>query len=160
MTLALVHPEPAQSLAFVVYGTPQGAARHRSTKTGRQYKQDSHVEAEERVRRAAAEAWAGRPPLDVPVRVEITTWHARPGRLRTAKRWANDGTRPYVGKPDADNVAKLILDGMTKAGVWVDDTRVAELLVRRMYLPLDAERLPVGVERVGVVVEVLMQTGT
>lgn len=111
-----------------------------------QYMPDDHEEAEARLTVAARGSWVGMAPLDVAVVVEVETWHDRPARLRRTKDRCS-GVVPYVGKPDADNVAKLVLDAFSKAGVWSDDTRVSTLTVRRRYVPLDAAGLPIGVER-------------
>ena len=40
---------------------------------------------------------------------------------------------PRGKKPDADNLAKSILDGLTKGGAWKDDGCVATLIVRKKY---------------------------
>jgi Holliday junction resolvase RusA-like endonuclease len=144
-------------LHVVVHGTPKGAQRHRSFVRGGRvatHHAPDHIDAEERIRRVAAEAWAGQPPLDVAVELEVVTWHARPARLRR-KKDAGDIARPYTAKPDADNVAKLVMDALTKAAIWTDDTRVADLVVRRRYLPLDSQALPIGGECVEIVVSVL-----
>ena len=142
------------ALSIVVHGAPQGARRHRAAKRGNRvvtFHADEHVAAEATFVHAAHVEWHGRPALDEPVTVEIETFHARPARLR---RKADRGSPalPFVGKPDGDNVAKLVLDALTKAGVWRDDTRVADLVVRRRYLPLDGEGNEVGVPRTSVVV--------
>lgn len=146
-------PGPAHVLAFAVLGPPQGARRHRTAVRGRlavQYHDDEHVRSEQEIAQMARLCWGDRRALDQPVRVELECWHRRPGRLLTARRWRGDLRRPYVGKPDADNVAKLYLDALTKAGVWVDDTRVHELVVRRWYLPVGQDGVEVGVPRVEV----------
>lgn len=36
-------------------------------------------------------------------------------------------------RPDCDNVAKLLIDCMTKLGFWVDDSQVARLRVSKRY---------------------------
>ena len=36
-------------------------------------------------------------------------------------------------KPDLDNIAKLILDAMTKAGYWVDDAQVSRLQLEKFW---------------------------
>lgn len=36
-------------------------------------------------------------------------------------------------KPDVDNYAKSVLDAMTDAGVWHDDTQVQELRVNKQW---------------------------
>jgi Holliday junction resolvase RusA-like endonuclease len=106
---------------------------------------DGHLAAEDRITRIAASSWHEL-KLDEAVAVEIATWHRRPQTMKR-KKDAGDGARFFVGKPDADNIAKLVLDALTKAGIWTDDTRVADLVVRRRYLPLDERSIEVGVER-------------
>lgn len=36
-----------------------------------------------------------------------------------------------TNKPDVDNVAKLVLDALSKAGAWDDDSQVTTLIVRK-----------------------------
>jgi Holliday junction resolvase RusA-like endonuclease len=115
---------------------------------------DDHVEAERRITAYAVGAWGGRPPLTGPVGVEVTTWHPRPLAARR-KRDRCASPSLFVGKPDADNVAKLVLDALTRAGVWRDDTQVAGLVVWRWRLPLDERSEHVGQERTEVRVSVL-----
>lgn len=161
MTLPLlVHERPSRTvpqrpradLEFTVPGAPQGARRVRAFVRGKHaavHPDDRHIQAEAYIRVAAVQAWQGRPALDCAVELVVTCWWSRPARLRR-KRDRGDGPLPYTGKPDADNVAKLVMDAMTKAGVWRDDTRVSDLVVRRRYLGLDADGNDVGVERVDV----------
>lgn len=140
------------TLSFDVIGPPQGARRHRAAGRGGRvvtFHSDDHLDAEAAIIREAMTAWhasAFRAPLDEPVLVRIETWHARPKRLQ---RRQDRGSRPtpYRGKPDADNIAKLVLDGITKAGVWKDDTCVADLHVTRRYIDLDLDGQPVGLPR-------------
>ena len=142
-------------VTFTVLGKPQGARRHRTGRRGGKvvtYHADDHVAAEASVAHQAWAAWGQRPALDEAVSVEIETWHARPADLRRRKD-RGSGPLPFLGKPDADNVAKLVLDALTKAGVWRDDTRVSDLVVRRRYLPLDQDGHEVGEPRTSVVVE-------
>jgi Holliday junction resolvase RusA-like endonuclease len=88
------------------------------------------------------------------VSVYIDTWHARPAAMRR-KKDRGDTWKPYKGKPDADNIAKLVMDAATKAGIWRDDTQVSDLLVRRRWLAVDEEGHEVGLPRVCVAVEVM-----
>lgn len=39
----------------------------------------------------------------------------------------------HVGKPDADNLAKAVLDALTTLGVWKDDNQVARLMIVKHY---------------------------
>ena len=128
-------------LTFAVGGVPQGARRHRMALRGSRpvaYHADEHLMAEHEIATMARSLWRGA-PLDGPVRLVVTTYHRRPQSLAKTRRWWGDEVRPYVGKPDADNVAKLVMDALTRAGVWVDDTRVHELVVRRWWVAVSAE---------------------
>ena len=40
---------------------------------------------------------------------------------------------PTTSRPDIDNLAKSILDGITQAGVWHDDGQVQSLIARKWY---------------------------
>lgn len=145
-----VPPVALAHLEVTVPGTPQGARRIRAFVRGKHaavHPDDKHVRAEAQLRVALAAAWNGRPPLDCPVALEVVAYHARPERLRRRKD-RGTGEALFIGKPDADNVAKLVMDAITKAGVWRDDTRVADLHVRRRYIALDADGNDLGVERV------------
>jgi Holliday junction resolvase RusA-like endonuclease len=43
---------------------------------------------------------------------------------------------PRTTKPDVDNLAKLILDAMTKTGYWLDDNQVCDLRVTKYNSPI------------------------
>ena len=45
----------------------------------------------------------------------------------------------HVSKPDADNLAKLVLDRITRGGrIWRDDSQVAKLRVEKFWAITDA----------------------
>jgi Holliday junction resolvase RusA-like endonuclease len=81
--------------------------------------------------------WTGDPPpmLDEPVWLDIVVIADRPKRLRRK----SDPTHRIraTGKPDLDNVAKLVMDAMTKAGIVTDDTKVCGLSVHRWWQATD-----------------------
>jgi Holliday junction resolvase RusA-like endonuclease len=58
----------------------------------------------------------------------------------------------HVSKPDADNLAKLVLDRITRGGrIWRDDSQVARLRVEKFWAITDARiGVYVSVERFGV----------
>ncbi len=58
----------------------------------------------------------------------------------------------HVSKPDADNLAKLVLDRITRSGrIWRDDSQVAKLRVDKFWAITDARiGVYVSVERFGV----------
>lgn len=68
-----------------------------------------------------------RPALDEPVKVDIEFRFPRPAGDR------------YVSfkstKPDADKLARSVLDSLVDGGILVDDSRVYDLHVRKLYGP-------------------------
>ncbi len=119
---------------FRAEGDPVGAARPRATVRGSHasvYMAPAHRLAEHAVTVVACAAWNGRPALDEAIEVRINAVADRPSRLRRKKD--PTGRMWWVGKPDADNVAKLVLDAVVKAGIVVDDTRVVRLVVTKEY---------------------------
>lgn len=96
-------------------------------------------------------AHEGRPPIEEPTVVRIVAYLARPkglvpnDRARTPQPPAGPFYAP--AKPDADNMAKALLDSLTQAGVIADDCRVVELTVTKMYAAIqEAPRVDVRVD--------------
>lgn len=139
------------ALAIVVPGTPVGAARPRVVRNQgrvRAFMPDDHTAWESRATLLARAGWRGLSPLDEPVRVELVAWHSRPQRLR--RRADPREAMAACCKPDLDNVLKLAMDALVKAGVLVDDTRVVTLTASRFYLPIGADGEDTEPERVAV----------
>ena len=89
-------------------------------------------------------------PFACPVAVEIVAFwpmpKARPAWC-TKERWkAREATLGivYATKPDADNVAKIVLDAMVEAGILADDRFVVQLSVNKHCAP-DTGRIDVYV---------------
>lgn len=94
--------------------------------TGRTYTPDATAEAMERIRSAYVRAANGATaPKGTPVLVEIDTF--RPLPKSRPKRVTHE---PDVFKPDADNIAKLVLDALNGTA-WADDTQVTDLEVHK-----------------------------
>ena len=91
--------------------------------TGRTYKDDSDSKRERRI--AAAYVAAGGVVLDGPVAVLIDCW--RPLPKSRPKRVESE---PNTLKPDADNVAKLVLDALNGVA-YRDDAQVVVLRVTK-----------------------------
>ena len=96
-------------------------------RTGRTYTPDATAEAMERIRAAYERAACGASaPSGVPVEVFIETW--RPLPKSRPKRVISE---PDTVRPDADNVAKLVLDALNGCA-WADDTQVTFLTVHKL----------------------------
>lgn len=124
-------------LDVTVLGAPVGAARPRVTQRGTFI--PKNVRAWERRAVAAMSAWwlrARRGPLDCAVEVEVVAVHARPKRLMRRSDPV-ERIMAHRCKPDLDNVVKLALDALVKAGVIYDDTRVVQIAARKFYTALD-----------------------
>lgn len=88
----------------------------------------------------AAEAAKHRPaaPISGPVRLRICFYIARPKGHYTASKPERGlrATAPHyhTGKPDADNLAKAVMDALTQCGwFWIDDAQVAVLTAAKLY---------------------------
>jgi len=83
---------------------------------------------------AAREAGAAGLALECPVSLVVECRFPRPKYHFNAK-----GTKPtaptlHTSVPDADNVAKAILDALTVVHVWRDDSQVYRLAVTKRYV--------------------------
>ena len=67
-----------------------------------------------------------------PVCLRIECLFAMPVSWSKAKRAKHFG-KPHTQKPDGDNVAKAVMDGLTLAGVWPDDAVVWSLEIRKVW---------------------------
>ena len=118
-----------ESLGFWVYGRVVGKARPRVTRNGR-FTPKGTVEAEARAAaaRAALPKGAGQPLFGrrQPVAVAVTVWRPLPG-----SRPKRVEAEPDTFAPDADNVAKLVMDAM-QGVVLEDDAQVTTLYVAKM----------------------------
>lgn len=67
------------------------------------------------------------PPIEGPLRVYLSFQVERPKT-----------TKLPAPKPDIDNYVKSMLDAMTAAGVWEDDTQVVQVQAEKMWGARDA----------------------
>lgn len=88
----------------------------------------------------ARDALAGRPPIPrgTPVSVYLQFQFRRPashyGTGRNADKLRGDAPLWVAKKPDADKLARAVLDALTAAGVWVDDSQAVHLTVDKLYV--------------------------
>lgn len=139
-------------VAFTVPGRPKGKGRHRTDpRTGRAYADKKTVAAEREIavafiREKPFSPFAGR-LLTGTVELNIEAVFAVPRSWSTKLRQAAlAGEVEFTGKPDRDNIEKLVMDALNGVA-WVDDCQVnrGEPVVRRYGEP---ERVEVTVGEV------------
>ncbi|NBW12823.1 MAG: RusA family crossover junction endodeoxyribonuclease [Caulobacteraceae bacterium] len=83
----------------------------------------------------AKEAWDG-VQFTGPLKLTINAYFPRP-KSHFGKRGLKDGApRFHTIRPDVDNLAKAIMDALTKAGIWSDDCQVVEGKTSKWYTAL------------------------
>lgn len=121
-------------MRLTIPGPPVGKVDSRSTRLGHRYS-DPEVKAFYRTiaHYVYASGWRPGKPVLAGL-VAIVGVKARPKRKPTDYPfdWTR-GRNPCVARPDADNLAKNVLDGLQFAGVWTDDGVVCGLSVRKFY---------------------------
>ena len=91
----------------------------------------------------------GRPTITVPTAITLECYLPRPKYLvpkpRARTPQPPSTAFPAPCKPDADNLAKCLLDSLVQAGVIVDDCRCTWLLVTKWYVAVDGPDREPGV---------------
>jgi Holliday junction resolvase RusA-like endonuclease len=118
-------------ITFEIPGAPFGKERPRATRTGRVYTPAKTVSFERMVGTLAMPHFTA--PIEGPVRLEIRAVFALPESWSRKKKDAHIN-RPHTQRPDADNIAKAIKDGMNRIA-WADDSQVAEMTVTKHWGP-------------------------
>lgn len=127
------------AIRFSVDGPPVPQPRIRATRSGHIYTPSGAVGPYKQAigLRAAAEARRrGWTVTDGPVRVLIECGFVRPVSHHKASGGLRDTAPAFPGlrAGDVDNLAKAVLDAITRGGgVWKDDAQVVELTVAKRY---------------------------
>lgn len=125
----------------VEFSVPFVAGKARPRSGGGHFYTDGETRRRERAIWAAYEATCradGFPgaitaPRGAEVEVDVKAW----GELPKCRR-KGVAAEPFTAKPDADNLAKLVLDALNpsaregRAGAWRDDAQVTRLDVRKV----------------------------
>lgn len=138
-----------RTVTFTVPGRVNGKGRHRArvqkTKDGKSYAQtypDNATRSHEAmVRQIAADAMGANPLLQGPLSLEVQV------TLNTPKSWSKKRksyTRYATGKPDIDNVVKLLTDSCNGV-LYRDDSEFAEARIIRRYDDTTPEAVYVSV---------------
>ena len=127
-------------------GQPVGKGRPRfSRASGTVYTPEKTARYEERLAWAAQSVMAGRPLLTGGLQVDIEAYMDIPkSKPKTFRAAALAGAIRPTTKPDPDNIAKM-LDALNRV-VWVDDSQIVTLNVRKHYS--DRPRLQITVREI------------
>lgn len=119
-------------VTFLIEGEPQGKGRHRTTKKGINFTPERTAMYENWVKSVYINR-VGDKLLYGSIRATIEAYYGIPkSKSKKAKElMSNQVTRP-TKKPDADNIAKAILDSLNGIA-YKDDSQVVELIVIKYY---------------------------
>ena len=148
------------TLTFQVTGEPKGQPRPRafarkmgSVHVARFYDSDVADAWKRAVKRALFEMMEeNRWELTLgPVSVSLNFAMPRPKSHFGAKGLKPSAPVHHVGKPDVDNLAKLILDQLTRSGnVWRDDSQVVSLTVHKFWATGAEQGCSVSISTLGI----------
>lgn len=132
-------------IKFTVPGVPVGKGRPRFTRSGHTYTPDKTKAYEEMVRECwrtqSGRAFAG----GIPLLVSIVAYFPVPKSVSRKKAEAMAGTF-HINRPDADNLAKAVLDALNGLA-YPDDSAVQIDGCRKIYTN-GAPRVEVAIEEV------------
>ena len=129
----------------VIHQAPLGKGRPRATVQGgraRVYTPTATADWEHFAALELRAAWEAKPPMIGPLGCEIVAVFPRTAALLRKVRgeYKHPTWRlPHGVKPDADNIAKSVLDAVEKAGVILDDKQIALLTVGKHYAMIHEE---------------------
>jgi len=125
-----------KSLSFFAIGTPVGQPRSRACIRGRHagMYDPGTADAWKAAVASAAKATSDGHVFDGPIRLSLTIYMPRPKNHFKANGSLKPSTqRWHTSKPDRDNIEKAILDAITKAGIWADDSLVCDGRTEKVY---------------------------
>jgi Holliday junction resolvase RusA-like endonuclease len=123
----------AAPVTIVIAGEPVAKARPRVTRRGTTYTPAHTRKYEAHARLAAQLAMGDRPPIEVPVRLELVVELPIPDSWSGRRRaLAITGDLLPTSRPDVDNYIKAGLDSLTEIVVR-DDSQVIEITARKRF---------------------------
>ena len=128
------------SVSFDVCGKVRGKGRPRFTRGGHPYTPKTTRDYE-RLIMAAYENAPERPPEPFSGPLDVTIVTSRQLPKSAPKSIIRE---PDTHKPDADNIAKVVLDALNGVA-WLDDAQVTSLTVMKLDRTREPERLSVRI---------------
>ncbi len=132
-------------ITFSVPGQPRGQARPRFARIGRgvrTYKPKKDVQRENLVAMRYLEAAGNIAPHTGPIRLDVLAVSVPP---KSWSRKRREEERYKTSRPDADNIGKLVADGLNEIA-WRDDAQIVRLLVEKVFG--DRDEVIVCIERI------------
>ena len=120
------------TVTFTIPGKPFAKQRHRVGSFGgraRAFNTKDNARFEDVVRTIAAPLFPA--PIEGPVQLVVTAIFAPPASWSKRKRAELIGGY-HTSRPDADNIAKAVKDGLNRIA-WGDDAQVADVLVKKRW---------------------------
>lgn len=103
-----------------------------SRKTGTAYTPGQTANYENLIRVTFAQKYPTHEPTDDPVKLEITAIYPIPKSWPKKKQLAALEGKIYPGKPDIDNIQKIVQDAGNNL-IWSDDARIHEGRTAKIY---------------------------
>ena len=145
----------SDQIVFFAHGVPKGQPRPRAFyRPGRGVRCFDPGTAEGWKSEVAAAARGCLPaaPLDGPLRVELCFYIPRPKDHYRSGKHADDlrdsAPKHHVSTPDLDNLAKAVMDCMTRLGFWRDDSQVTTVTAYKYWSGKQGGGARISVERV------------
>lgn len=134
----LLQPTPGAFVTIFLPGTPRGKGRPRFGRAGefvRVWTDRKTKSYEEELSEAGVVAMKATEPRLGAVSVRIEAALAIPDSWSKKKRQAAlSGDLMPTGKPDFDNISKIVGDALNKI-VWKDDSQIINASFRKFYAP-------------------------
>lgn len=129
------------TIQFFAAGLPKGQPRpkafHRKGMAGARVYDPGTAEGWKSQVAEGAKPFVGKEPFSGPLRLVLVFWFPRPkGHLRSGKHALekrDSAPTFHVSKPDADNLAKAVMDALTVLRIWADDSQICRLVVEKKY---------------------------
>jgi Holliday junction resolvase RusA-like endonuclease len=122
------------AIYFVVPGQPVGKGRPRASTRGgfvRMYTDAKTVTYENAIARQAKYAMNGMDLFTTAISMRIVAFYGIPPSWTKRKKLQALHGELFPGKPDADNVAKAVMDACHV--VYVDDKQITRLIIEKEY---------------------------
>lgn len=133
-------------MIITISGEPKGKGRPRFTRSGRAYTPAETRNYEKHIRTSYLNQTNEQMYAEEPLNVVITAFYGLPKSLPKYKvQMAINGEITPTKKPDIDNIAKAVLDGLNGLA-YADDKQIVSLHVYKRYVTNEAQEPRVVVE--------------